>query len=1578
MAESENEAENILPPDFTIEIPTTEEEEDANLFYLDIRSTKSFKGSGWAEEKTYRVTIGEGPQTQSLPHRLRKNVSSSDSDNSIAARLRARRQQERKQSDQQSSTPLIDDALPQLTVLFENLVADVKNTHDSNDVCRVYIDHPDLQSAIIVPPLYLHSLTAQVIMDRIQYVLTSGMSIPLNNDLEINLAVVKRVGGQGYRDNMYVLNYEQDRKKKRCIVTIPSEDKFCLPKAILVANAYLEGEKDPAEMKHARNLHHKHSQSKLTRLAKEMMESCHISFDREGGLEDIPAYEQHLQRTICVLSARIGDKKLYSGNPLWSDRPKIYLYLWKPFGQDQAHFDVIRNMAAFVGKALYCYACDTAYDKKNSHSCSTFCSICQFHNCLLEGSENERVCESCHRTCRSEACYQRHKRPIVRKRKRREKDGDGRGDDFDPDDDPVLFLDINPLVSENEKAKKPLPSTYCELKHKCLPCGTVLNPKEKPIRDHVCGEYWCANCQRWFNPNETGLPHLCHMRALGSRKLHVERFIFYDFESTQNSEGIHIPNLVVAQSSCRNCESDYDSSRFCNTCGTRCTSCDKWCVKTQEFEKYPCDNGFCGRKEVVFREGDVTMLFGDWLFSRQHRGVTAIAHNAKGYDNYFLYEYCLRRNLTPSLIFNGTKIVYMHLKKGINLRCLDSCSFLPMALAELPNCFDLNELKKGFFPHFYNIPEHYHTTRIGLPPPEFYGESTMSQKRREEFHHWYADHRNDVFDFEQEMLDYCRSDVDILRRACLRYREVLMEATKITNNRESGIDPFGVVSAASVCMTVFRSRFLPERWEVLLAENNPHLEDMDNYCSHRPGSCSCNWSPARKCHGDAPLEIQKGDGTWISRKGFNGKIFAERFVESPIAIIPASEYNSSDRYSQQAICWLRTVQEELCQQASQKEEAFIYHPHIQTALSPEGEKTVLCPPWGQGPAARFKLDGYFVDPVSQAKIALEFYGCHWHGCPTCYQGSSRKNIKIGLKSIEQRYQETLLRELRLRESGFELRTIWACEFAKQLQETEGLRSSPCPCNPTGFNNLEHDEKHAPLSLRDAYFGGRTSALKHYHRFEIGKEGKYYDFTSLYPWALKYGEFPISHPEKRYQHQPCYVEVCRGQWEGVKYCPPHSHRHYRLPFFGIAKVRVLPPRDILHPVLPLRCESGKLVFPLCKTCAENNNQQDCHCSDRERSWIHTYCSGELEAALDQGYQILHYYETLHWPRTTQFKKKTLALTEWDKSFSDGLFAHYVNAFLQIKQQASGYPDWVRNACPDKQNENVMSYIGQYFEHEGIHLKPEDIKKSSSLRSLAKLLLNSLYGKFGQRLNLRKTHLVKDVQSLCALMTHPKHVLVDFHVLSKDLMQIETENNIYFEQADLKTNVVIAAFTTSWARLKLWNVMNQLGSRVFYTDTDSLIFEASPNNHPTDPKLGEFLGELADELACKKVECRGCEARTHPIREFVASGPKNYAYITDNGFQVCKVRGFSLNSEASKILNFESMKKTLLDWFQRKRDNSNENGASKMIITSTLISRDKHTAKVYNRKVSKLYGLVIDKQRVANDFTSVPFGYSSPSP
>ena len=83
----------------------------------------------------------------------------------------------------------------------------------------------------------------------------------------------------------------------------------------------------------------------------------------------------------------------------------------------------------------------------------------------------------------------------------------------------------------------------------------------------------------------------------------------------------------------------------------------------------------------------------------------------------------------------------------------------------------------------------------------------------------------------------------------------------------------------------------------------------------------------------------------------------------------------------------------------------------------------------------------------------------------------------------------------------------------------------------------------------------------------------------------------------------------------------------------------------------------------------------------------------------------------------------------------------------------------------------------------------------------MALNSFYGKFGQRTNMKKTKFVNDVGTLYNIMTDKSKVLSDFHIMNEDMMELEFKHSDEFEQMSLGTNIIIAGFCTSWARLKL---------------------------------------------------------------------------------------------------------------------------------------------------------------------------------
>ncbi|OOY49400.1 hypothetical protein BOV97_12840 [Solemya velum gill symbiont] len=841
------------------------------------------------------------------------------------------------------------------------------------------------------------------------------------------------------------------------------------------------------------------------------------------------------------------------------------------------------------------------------------------------------------------------------------------------------------------------------------------------------------------------------------------------------------------------------------------------------------------------------------------------AHNLKGYDGYFLLEYLIDQSIRPSkIIYNGSKIMYLDVGKGLNIKVLDSLNFLPMKLAALPKAFGLRELRKGHFPHFFNtkVNQEYMGS---YPEPKYYGVDFMGVKEREEFFAWYDTVKNDAFHFRNEMLEYCRSDVDILRQACLRFRTLMMESTgrwEASVDRKEGtimklvdaVDPYHYVTIASVCMGIYRTKFLEEKWRVRVSGED-------------------DWIPAKMVEGKLVI-LWKGE--WVLLEDIEDVTVEKReFVSTPIAQVPSTGYR--DQYSKASIEWLEWM--------AQKDGVIIRH-----ALN-GGEKKV-----GK---TRYKLDGY----CAETDTAYEFHGCIFHSCPVCFPNDRDQTIHpLTGQTMTELYALTQKKKAFLERIGMKYVCIWEHEFRDQRKADPELRRF--------LATLDLVDR---LNPRDSFFGGRTNASKLYHKVDGDEKIQYVDFTSLYPWVNKYCQYPAGHPT--------ILTSDFGDMDD---------------YFGIAQVKILPPRGLYHPVLPYR-SNGKLKFPLCRTCADSENQDPCTCTDEERAMTGTWCTPELQMAVRKGYAILKTYSVYHWEETTQYDEVT---------GEGGLFAKYINTFLKIKQEASGPPDWIQSP------QDMSKYVRKYFEKEGVTLDSDQITKNPGLRALAKLCLNSFWGKLGQRLNLKQTEFIheSEVDRFFQLLTTPTKDVQNFHVIADDMIQMEWAYKNDFQPDDAKTNIYLATFTTCWARLKLYGVLDRLGERVLYYDTDSVIYVSRSEEY--DPPLGDYLGELTNEL----------EGGDY-ITEFVSGGPKNYAYRTHSGKETCKVRGFTLNFINSQIINFQTVKDIV----------TTEEAGHVTTVNPRKICRDKLKRKLYNREEEKKYQMVYTKRVKLENFDTRPYGY-----
>ena len=223
--------------------------------------------------------------------------------------------------------------------------------------------------------------------------------------------------------------------------------------------------------------------------------------------------------------------------------------------------------------------------------------------------------------------------------------------------------------------------------------------------------------------------------------------------------------------------------------------------------------------------------------------------------------------------------------------------------------------------------------------------------------------------------------------------------------------------------------------------------------------------------------------------------------------------------------------------------------------------------------------------------------------------------------------------------------------------------------------------------------------------------------------------------------------------------------------------MLPPRNLYHPVLPQRIKVDsyeKLIFTLCKTCAETRNQNECKHTDDKRSFIGTWTTDEVNKAIEKGYKVLRTYEVWHFDKTT-----------------DDLFKSYIRRFMKIKLESSKYD--FKTKEEEKNSKLKIKKI--------LDINIEKLEYNAGLRAIAKLCLNSLWGRFGQRTNMSQTRYVTELADFYEILLDDKLDNLNIQFMNDYMVQMTHNFKDQFVDNYKNTNIYIACFTTSHARLML---------------------------------------------------------------------------------------------------------------------------------------------------------------------------------
>lgn len=413
-------------------------------------------------------------------------------------------------------------------------------------------------------------------------------------------------------------------------------------------------------------------------------------------------------------------------------------------------------------------------------------------------------------------------------------------------------------------------------------------------------------------------------------------------------------------------------------------------------------------------------------------------------------------------------------------------------------------------------------------------------------------------------------------------------------------------------------------------------------------------------------------------------------------------------------------------------------------------------------------------------------------------------------------------------------------------------------------------------VRAALRGGRTDKRCNYveitpERRAQGDRMVYYDFKSLYPsvqdCSIHDTHFPVGIPWW-VNHRTPIDPVHYGDWRaGIHNNQSLVEIMEDLKYTGFLEVDARCTKYVTHPTLHVKARP------------DNAREDDLdekllfRNADVEKQ---TYAWPELKEAIRCGeIEVTKLHQALIFQRGTD------------------VFGKYVKFFFRVKDEAEG--------------------------------------TNEGLRSLAKLFLNSLWGKLGQRSQSIKEWVISaermdyiferfrsgEWEFISAQKRKPHKTFFEYRI--KDDIR-----NHY------STAPHIAAFVSMWGRVVLHQkVLSVHGQRALYCDTDSAIIYLRAGDEVlwTGNDIGQLTNELPDIL--KKA---GHDKRRYPypyILEFVAAAPKTYALaikhddppLLDRSKVVCK--GFEPTWNNARAINYHTMKElmysrhALKPHFSRKR-------------------------------------------------------------
>lgn len=292
-----------------------------------------------------------------------------------------------------------------------------------------------------------------------------------------------------------------------------------------------------------------------------------------------------------------------------------------------------------------------------------------------------------------------------------------------------------------------------------------------------------------------------------------------------------------------------------------------------------------------------------------------------------------------------------------------------------------------------------------------------------------------------------------------------------------------------------------------------------------------------------------------------------------------------------------------------------------------------------------------------------------------------------------------------------------------------------------------------------------------------------------------------------------------------------------------------------------------------------------------------------------------------------------------NWTDMVFSEEINEYLKY-----GYQFKILRGYLFEKGFIFSDYVNDLYKIK------QSVSKDDPMYAISKLLLNSLYGRFGMDYaTLLSKHVV--MYNVLSYQLLDKFIITDIIDLDMDQVLIsympkDVEDQLsseYFDNLNFNISISIAAAVTASARVHMSQFLGDKSLNVLYTDTDSIDIDK-----PLDPK---FIGP---ELGLMKLECIFDEA--------VFLAPKVYGGLLENGNEITKVKGFKDEIKYSELKSL-LVKDTNLELKQDKWFNSLQEGSItiKEQLYKLVPTDNKRQLIYFNNKLVNTKPFIIDENK-----------------